>query len=623
MADSIVPSTEASSIESLKESYDYVIIGGGTSGLVVASRLTEDPTVTVLVLEAGSDKVNDPRIFTPGLAVALWDNPEFDWQFKTTPQDGLHGRIIAHPRGKTVGGSSAINVGLMVYPSKSGLDSWEKLGNEGWNFETLRPYYRKFHTYTTPSKAVQELLALDYMDESLQGTTGPIKVSFGDFHSPIHKKWPETFKRLNMALTGDPLTGLGVGGHSNPASIDATSKTRSHAGVEYYSPDVRKRTNLRLVTEAMAEKVVFTKTEDGQVSATGVQFSSKEGERLTANANKEVILAAGAFQSPQLLELSGIGSRPLLERLGIEPIIDNPSVGENLQDHAMATISLEVEDGIPTADLLRDPKIFTAAIEEYNNSKTGVLTSGTYSTAFMPMVDFLEEDGQAKLSQLLDQYLKNDAPLTFPAQKQQYELLRTMLESKDDSSAHYCMFASQANIDAEGGPSKYIQPTTEGNYVSLLAALNHPFSRGSVHIDSADAKDAPIIDPKYLSHPLDNEILARHIQYFETLVRTEPLASVLKKDGRRIPAGVRVETLDEARKLGPRTVMSNFHPTGTCAMMSKDLGGVVDKRLIVHGTTNLRVVDASIFPLEPRGNIQSSVYAIAERASDLIKEDMN
>ena len=536
-------------------------------------------------------------------------------------QDGLNGRTVAHPRGKTLGGSTAIHVGLMAYPSKSGLDSWEKLGNKGWNFDTLWPYYQKFHTYTPPSQEVKDFLALDYMDEGVQRMTGPIKVSFGDFHGPLQKEWPETFKRLNMKHTGDPSTGLGSGGHSNPASIDPNSKTRSHAGADYYSSDVRKRTNLRVLTEALVEKVLLARRNDGQASAKGVRFSLKGGESRIVDADKEVILAAGVFQSPQLLELSGIGSRSLLEQFGIETVIDNPFVGENLQDHAMASLSFEAADDIPTRDIFRDPKIFGAAIEEYNKSKTGFLTSGTYCSAFMPMVDFLDGDGHSRLMTLLDQYLKNDAPLASPAQRKQYELLREILQSRDDSSIHFCMAPLQINVDAGSAPTKYLNPTTEGNYMTLFAALSHPFSRGSVHITSPDAHDKPNIDPKYLSHPLDNEIMAHHVRYMETLVSTEPLASLLKKDGRRIPADTHVETLEDARKLGPRTITSNFHPTGTCAMMPKGIGGVVDERLIVHGTTNLRVVDASIIPLEPRGNIQSSVYAIAERASDLIKEN--
>lgn len=537
-------------------------------------------------------------------------------------QAALNGRTVAHPRGRTLGGSTAIHLGLMTYPSKAGIDSWEKLGNKGWNFDALRPYYQKFHTYSPPSKEVNDLLALDYMDGGLQGKSGPIKISFGGFHGPLQKEWPETFKRLNYKYKADPLTGLGYGGHSNPASIDADSKTRSHAGSDYCNTGVRNRANLRILTEAVVRKILLEKTDSGPVSAKGVQFSSEQGQDQTVGANKEVILAAGAFQSPQLLELSGIGSRALLDRYKIKTMIDNPFVGENLQDHAMASLSFEAADHIPTGDVLRDPQIFAAAIEEYNKSKTGFLTAGTYCSAYMPVVDFLDQGGQAKLTELLDNYLPNDAPSTFPAQKQQHELLRMMLQSKDDSSIHYIMAPFQINVHAGAKPTEYLIPSTEGNYMTLCAALNHPFSRGSVHINSADPLEKPRIDPRYLSHPLDNEILARHVQYMEKLVAAEPLASLLKKDGRRIPANKHVEELEEARSLGPQTVTSNFHPTGTCAMMSKGLGGVVNERLVVHDTDNLRVVDASIIPLEPRGNIQSSVYAIAERAADIIREDM-
>lgn len=510
-------------------------------------------------------------------------------------------------------------MGLITYPSKAGVDSWEELGNPGWNFDNLQPYYRKFHTYTPPSQEVHDLLALDYMDSEAQGTSGPIKVSFGDFHGPLQRAWPETFKRLSHKYTGDPLTGLGYGGHSNPSSIDAESKTRSHAGSDYYSPEVRNRSNLRVLTEALVGKVVLEKSGD-EVVAKGVQFSNKDGQQQTVHAKKEIILAAGTFQSPQLLELSGIGSRELLQQHGIEAVIDNPFVGENLQDHALASLCFEAADHTPTGDILRDPQVFAAAVEEYNKSKTGFLTAGTYCSAYMPVADFLDQGGEAKLKELLDEYLPADAPSAFPAQKKQYDLLRKILQSKDDSSIHYVMAPFQINVHAGAKLTEYLVPINPRNFFTLFAALNHPFSRGSVHISSADPTAKPRIDPKYLSHPLDNEILARHVQYMEKLVAAEPLVSLLKKGGQRIPADKHVGSLEEARTLGPQTITSNFHPTGTCAMMSRELGGVVNDRLVVHGTRNLRVVDASIIPLEPRGNIQSSVYAIAERAADMIRQ---
>ncbi len=319
---------------------------------------------------------------------------------------------------------------------------------------------------------------------------------------------------MSNKFTADPLTGLGYGGHSNPASIDAVSKTRSHAGSDYSSPEARGRSNLRILTEALVGKIVLQISSNGPVVAKGVQFSL-DGQVQTVHADKGVILAAGAFQSPQILELSGIGSRALLERYNIDTVIDNPFVGENLQDHALATLGFEAADDTPTGDVLRDPQIFAAAIEEYNKSKTGFLTASTYSSAYMPVADFLDEGGEAKLTELLDEYLPYDAPPPFSAQQQQYELLRAMLQSKDDSSVQYVMAPFQINVHAGAKPTQYLIPTTDGNDMTLCAALNHPFSRGSVHIISANPMDKPSIDPRYLSHPLDNVILARHVQYME------------------------------------------------------------------------------------------------------------
>lgn len=485
----------------------------------------------------------------------------------------------------------------------------------------MLPYYQRFHTFTKPSKEVHDLLALDYMDPDLQGKTGPIQTSFGDFHGPLHRAWPRTFKAMNLESTGDPLTGLGARGHSNPSSVDPRTKTRSHAGSEYYNIEVANRPNIRVLTKALVEKVIFDGPSNKYATATGVQYTTTSGQHSVVYASKEVILAAGAFQSPQILELSGIGPKALLQSHGIDLVIDNGYVGENLQDHPLVGLSFEAAHDIPTGDILRDPKVFEAAVAEYNKSKTGFLTAATFCSAFMPIMDFLNGDGQARLEGLLDEFLAGSNPVEFPAQKLQYNLISRILRSPDDSSGHYIMAPFQFNPHAGDKPTEYLNPTTPGNFMTLFAALSHPFSRGFVHIQSADPKDKPKIDPKYLSHPLDRELLARHVQYMETLVQTEPLASLLKENGRRIPNGRHIMDLESAKTLGADTITSNFHPCGTCAMMPKELGGVVDERLMVHGTTNLRIVDASIIPLQPRGNIQSSVYAIAERAVDFIMED--
>lgn len=485
----------------------------------------------------------------------------------------------------------------------------------------MLPYYQKFHTFTKPSREVHDRLALDYMHPNLQGKSGPIQTSFGEFHGPLHEAWPQTFKAMNLELTSDPLTGLGAGGHSNPSSIDPRTKTRSHAGSEYYNTKVANRPNIRVLTKAHVEKIIFDRASNNSMTATGVQYMTACGQHNVVYASEEVILAAGAFQSPQILELSGIGPKDLLQSHGIDLVIDNEYVGENLQDHPLVGLSFEAADHILTGDILREPKIFEAAIAEYNESKTGFLTAATFCSAFMPIMDFLDGNGGARLERLLNDFLAGSSPIEFPAQNQQYNLLSRILKSPDDSSVHYMMAPFQYNPHAGGKPTQYLNPTTTGNFMTLFAALSHPFSRGFVHIQSADPKDKPKIDPKYLSHPLDREVLAHHVQYMETLVQTEPLASLLKKNGRRIPSEKHIGDLESAKALSAETITSNFHPCGTCAMMPRELGGVVNERLIVHGTTNVRIVDASIIPLQPRGNIQSSVYAIAERAVDFIKED--
>ncbi|MCJ1356971.1 MAG: hypothetical protein MMC33_006967 [Icmadophila ericetorum] len=610
---------DTSSTEGLLEKYDYIVIGGGTAGLAVAARLTEDFNVRVLVLEAGANHMANPRVTIPGLALSTWSDPELDYCFKTIPQEHLGDRIVAQPRGKVLGGCSAINIGMMTYPSRFGMDGWAELGNPSWNFDSLAPYYRKFHTFISPSKETREQLGLDYLDDKTQGMSGPVQVSYGEEIDPLSKAWPATFQNLNLKMRSDPLTGETIGAQSNPAAVDPKTKTRSYAASAYYSLEIAKRPNLRVLTEAQAEKILLEKR-GGIVSAKGVQFTTRSGDIRYIYARNEVILSAGVIKSPQLLEVSGIGSARLLQSHCIKVMIDNPYVGENLQDHVAAHLSLEMADGLMSVDMLREPGIMDAIMSLYINSKSGPLAQGTFSSAFTPMMDFLDISRKAELVRMLDEILGNVKNGSHPALTKQHSLIKNILLRENDSSSQYFAAPFQLNSHEGPDPQEHLKPTTPGNYLTIFVALSHPFSRGSVHINSADPNVAPTIDPKYFSHPLDIEILARHVQFFETIAKTEPFSTLLKPNGRRIPVDTHVEDLATAKELS-KLLISNYHPTGTCAMMPRDMGGVVNERLIVHGTTNLRVVDASIMPMIPRGNIQSSVYAIAERAADIIKQD--
>jgi choline dehydrogenase-like flavoprotein len=508
---------------------------------------------------------------------------------------------------------------MLIYPSKAGFDGWETLGNEGWNWKTMSPYFRKFHTLTLPSQESQDALGLKYIMPENQGSEGPIQISFGeaDVYTPYNNAWPTIFSKLNHELTGDPITGVANGAFTNPGIVDPITKKRSHAGSAYLTEKVSGRPNLHVLTEVLVKKVILKKDSKGQLLAAGVQLTTKDGVDRDVLANKEVVLAAGTAKTPQLLELSGVGSGGLLKEHGIEVLVDNPNVGENLQDHGYVPFSWEVADGQPSGDLLRLPEIAGAAMAAMQTAGRGPLSGVPIVSSFMPLTDISE----SALETLVSTHLKSVDYKSIPSYGQQLDVIKSMLFDPECASGQYTLAPFQ--IVPRDGPTlkKIYGMGREGNYISIVSVLNHPLSRGSIHIESPNPTAQPIIDPQYFSHPLDLELHARHTQYLETLAGTEPMASLLKKDGRRIHFEKKVETLEEAKQVVEETFISHYHIVGTCSMLPQKAGGVVNDRLLVYGVSNLRIVDASIFPLIPRGNIQASVYAVAERAADIIKED--
>ena len=481
----------------------------------------------------------------------------------------------------------------------------------------MMPYYRKCHTLTSPSREVSEHLGIDWIDENVRGTSGPIQASFqGVIQDPLSKAWVRTFKGLQYGLRRDPFAGEAMGGYSSPITVDPESKTRSYAANSYFASAAR-RPNLTVLTGVSVTDIILD-AEAGIVTAKGVHVTVEE-KSFTVKASREVILAAGAFQTPKLLELSGIGGRELLEKHGIHVFIDNSNVGENLQDHLMTGISFEVIDGIFTGDGLmrQEPEITQMAMQMYTTAKAGPLCAGGIgSYAFMPLLNSLGSGERASFERVLQDCKSQD-----PNDVVHYEFVRSILESDKKASASMFMFPAQVNLHNDPSAKNFTQDLAPGNYLSLGAALLHPLSRGSVHIASAKATHDPHIDPRYLSHALDVDVFAHHLRFLERLAESEPLVSLLKPNGRRNHPTAFIKDLDAAREYIRRSAISNNHPACSCAMKPRENGGVVNERLVVHGTANLRVVDASIMPTIPGGNIQSSVYAVAERAADLIKED--
>ena len=347
----------------------------------------------------------------------------------------------------------------------------------------------------------------------------------------------------------------------------------------------------------------------------------------TFRARKEVVLCAGVFQSPQVLELSGIGEPKLLSSLGISVVVDNPFVGENLQDHLNCGPSFEVNEGIPTADNARSPAFVQQIKEQYQRDKTGPLAkAGCHTFGYSSLQMFDSKSDTDKLLDVVDQHIPSGSNRSvdkcLPSQSLQDSFIRRMIADPGEATATIYMTAVQRNLDQPEEKRKAIlQP---GNYISLIAMLSHPFSRGSVHIRSTVPTVKPVVDFQYLSHELDAQVFGRHLMAFEKLVELEPLATCLKPGGQRLPKtfSAKIESVEQAIEMIRQCSGTNYHPACTCPMMSRELGGVVDDRLLVHGTKNLRVCDASIFPLIPRGNILSSVYACAERGADLIKQDL-
>ncbi|KAJ5998093.1 hypothetical protein N7499_005527 [Penicillium canescens] len=598
------------------DDYDYIIVGAGIGGLVLANRLSQDASVNVLLIEAGANRMGDPRIDTPGFLGTMYGNPDFDWDYMSVPQVHVNNRQIGQPRGRVVGGSSAMNFSVAVYPTASNFESWKALGNAGWGAEDMAPYLRKFHTYTPPSEATAELLGTNrYVKTENQGSDGPVPVSLPDVYGEFNKAWDETFAQLGWQTDADPIQGQKLGAFTSPLTLDAKTGKRGYAAA-YYTPEVAARPNLRLLTETAVEHVLFAQ-EDGEVIARGVQVKSQDNSYQIA-AKKEVILCGGSLNTPQLLELSGIGSADLLKSHNIPVIIDNPAVGENLQDHALSTINFEVVDNHVSGDIMRNPDVVQALIKLYEETHGGPLSGMPLSMAYLPFVDGKGAVPKEQIDNLLSTHLDND---NLPANlRVQYNHLREILLQNDDTSSHYLYMPVQLQMNADKTTlSDVLAKTLPGNYISILVLNSHPFSRGSVHISSGKSEDKPTYDPNFLSHPLDLEIMARQLQFLDRIVETAPFSTLLKP-GKRMPEQAKnLSNLDYAKEIVKERLFTCFHPAGSCAMLPKESGGVVDSELKVYGTKNLRVVDASIFPLEPSGNIQAAVYAVAEKAADLIR----
>ena len=530
------------------EEFDYVIVGGGSAGCVLAGRLTEDPAVTVCLLEAGGSD-QSAVVQAPVGAVAMMPTKLNNYAYETVPQPGLNGRKGYQPRGKVLGGSGSINAMLYVRGNRWDYDEWARLGNKGWAFKDCLPYFRKAENN-------------EQFDNEWHGQGGPLNVTYPNHQSPLAELFIEAAEqrqiRRNPDYNGEEQEGT--------FHYQATQKDgeRCSAAKGYLTPNLG-RPNLKVVTHALSSRIVI---ENG--AASGIEYE-RDGVLRLAKARREVLISGGAFGSPQLLMLSGIGDADELKTLGIESTCHLPGVGKNLQDHIDYVQSWRIKDRSDVFGL--SPKAglaFLKGIFEWRSKRTGLLTS--------PFV-------------CSGAFVKSAPDVPAP------DLQLLMVLSIVDDHAR-----------------KMHLGTGLSSHVDLL----RPHSRGTVGLSSRDPRDAPVIDPKFLSDERDLAVLLKGGQLQQSLMESAPFDPIRGKMLYAIDAGDTAAMIEDIRNRAD----TQYHPVGTCKMGSdKDPMAVVDARLRLRGVERLRVIDASVMPNVVSGNTNAPTIMIAEKAADMLKAD--
>ncbi|KAL5639510.1 hypothetical protein ACGC1H_006223 [Rhizoctonia solani] len=592
------------------QTFDYVVIGGGTAGLALAARLSDNPEVSVGVIEAGPYYENDPLINTPALAGQLQGNAKYDWMFKSVPQSHVNNRILPLPRGKALGGSSTINLMVFNRASEAEYEAWERLGNPGWNWKNLLPYMKSAERFIgiDPFR-VNHTGATSGDIYPTQGTKGPIAASFNKWYSDIVLPYRESMANLNVPINFDPDSGNPFGLYNSATAVNRTTGTRSYAANTYFAYNSR-RQNFVVLTGAQATKVEFRSPMNGKsdekLTATGVSFLYNS-TTYTVRAKQEVILSAGTFQTPQLLELSGIGNATILRQNGITPLVDLPGVGENLQDHLFLSSSYELKQGITTLDILRNNASYAASAQaQYAATHDGILTSSISVLSFLNFDYLTSPTTLSTMIRKLNQEIA--AGEITRLQQAQYEIQKDWLRKR----------VGHLEVVLNPGYFGSGTPKTNTSYASLSMVLQHPFSRGNVHINSSNPLTSPQINPNYLSKSIDQETFVQALKFGLKISQTEPLASLVVARQDPPPETTSDNAYVEYVKTSVRTI---HHPIGTAALAPRAIGGVVDTSLKVYGTSNVRVVDASIIPIHMSAHLSRTVYGIAERAAAIIVGD--
>ncbi|KAK4233272.1 oxygen-dependent choline dehydrogenase [Achaetomium macrosporum] len=582
--------------------YDFIIAGGGISGLTVADRLTEDPSVKVLVIEAGPFDRDEPGVLVPG---EYFPVPYLWIPLPSTPQTALNGRSFNIPAGKVVGGGSVVNAMVFLRPGREELRDWERLGAKGWDWDSLLPYYKKAslsmldENSTAPDPEFARRANFSYVDD-VHGHSGPVQVSFPNFYYPASGNWFEAAVSSGISVSGDPSDGNARGVIFFPSVTDHTTRTRSHARLNHYT-GVQPRANYHLLASHTVSKVLF----DKHKKAIGVGYlPTQGGESRTARATKEVLLASGALHTPQILQLSGIGPKALLDKLNITVIADLPGVGANFHDQPSLLIPYNVTNNIePNLGSLSDPAYDAEARRLYDEQKTGpyVITRGLSTNLALPSLREVTANWKSIIAAArradFDKYLPPD---THPTVRAGYKLQRELTLSQ---------------LETDGTPVHMLSWNTDAE---ARIYFLRPLSRGTIAINSTDPLAHPLIDFQTLVDPIDMELMLTALLKNRELMAQRSMAVLGPREGSPFGEGV---TDAEKLKAILRGVVepSSAHSCCTAAMMRKELGGVVDEEMRVYGVMGLRVVDTSYWPMVLTSAPTATAYASGEKIADGIK----